>query len=180
MAESTLQAKRYSKAVFEIARERNELEKWQSDLQKMVVLAQNAEFVSVMENPSFSFQRKSQLLESQLKDISPLALNLALILTSLSKFRLIEGINAAYQELLDSFNGIDKAEVITAIPLDNQERLKLSNYLSGITGKKIVLKEKVDPRIIGGVIARVGGKIIDGSTSSQLASLKNEFVNANN
>jgi F-type H+-transporting ATPase subunit delta len=180
LAENTLQAKRYSKAVFEIAQERNELEKWQSDLQKMAVLAQNAEFISVMENPSFSFQNKSRLLESQLKGISPLASNLALILTSQGKFRLIEGINAAYQELLDSFYGIDKAEVITAVPLDDQERLKLSNYLSGITGKKIVLKEKVDPHIIGGVIARVSGKIIDGSTSSQLASLKNEFINANN
>jgi F-type H+-transporting ATPase subunit delta len=180
LAENALKAKRYSKAVFEIAQERNELEKWLRDLQILAALAQNGDFVSVMENPNFSFQNKSQLLESQLKNFSPLAMNLALILTRLGKFGLISSIYDAFQELLDNYYGIEKAEVTTAIPLDEQERAKLSYYLNGITGKKIELKEKIDPDIIGGVIARVGGKIIDGSTSIQLTSLKSELTSARN
>ncbi len=108
MAENLLQAKRYSQAVFEIALEHSELDKWQSDLQKMVILAQNAEFVSVMENPKFPFEQKSQLLKGQLNDIGPMAINLATILTGKGTFGLINNIYKDYQELLDKHRGMRK------------------------------------------------------------------------
>ena len=59
MAEKTLQAKRYSQAVFEIAKERNEFDKWQGDLQRIAALAQNSELVAVMENPKFPLKRST-------------------------------------------------------------------------------------------------------------------------
>jgi F-type H+-transporting ATPase subunit delta len=180
LAENTLQSKRYSQAVFEIARENNELDKWKNDLERIAALAQDQEFVSIMENPKFSFEDKSKLLNNQLVGISQKALNLAKILTNQGKFGLITVIKADYQQLLDDLRGIDKAEVTTAIPLDESEKVMLAQRLGNITGKQIVIVEKVDPTIIGGMIARVGGKIIDGSTSNQLAALKNELANAGN
>ncbi len=178
MAAKTLQAKRFSQAVFGIARERNEFDQWQTDLRRMAVLAQNGEFISVMENPKFSLADKTRLLNDQLRGFGPLALNLAYILTSKNNFSLVTDISAEYQSLLDEYRGIEKAEVITAVPLDEKEKAKLAQRLGEMTGKKVVISLKVDPDIIGGMVARVGGKIIDGSTKNQLAVLRNELVKA--
>ena len=62
--------------------------------------------------------------------------------------------------------------------VDNEERQRIIQYLEKVCGKKVVVTEKVDDRIIGGIIARVGGKIIDGSTASRLAALGNELAEA--
>jgi len=137
LAENILQAKRYSQAVFEIAQERKELDKWLNDLQKMVVLTQYPEFVSVMANPKFPFANKSQLLGSQLKEVSPMAMNLANILTAKGSFGLINNIYAGYQELLDKFRGIEKADITTAVPLEEKDRIKLGERLSSISGRLI-------------------------------------------
>jgi len=178
LAVNTLQAKRYSQAIFQIALQRKELELWQSDLNKIAALGRNVDLAGAIDNPRFSFEQKSRLLKSQLKDISPLALNLAFILTNRGNFNLINEIVTDYQGLMDDYKGIDKAELITAIALDDVEKGRLIAYLESITGKKIVLIERVDPTIVGGLIARVGGKIIDGSTLSQLALLRDNLSRA--
>jgi F-type H+-transporting ATPase subunit delta len=178
LAGKILQAKRYSQAIFEIAKERNEFDEWQRDLQQIAILAQNHELLLIMENPQFPVAEKFKLLNTQLKNLSPLALNLACILTGNGKFYLITDIYAEYRKRLDSYRGIEQAEVTTAVPLDENERQKLAERLGEITRKKIIMTARVDPGIIGGVIARVGEVIIDGSTRSQLAALKNEIAGA--
>lgn len=178
MAGKTFQAKRYSQAIFEIAKERNEFDEWQENLRQVSALAEDSEFVSVMENPKFPVDKKLKLLNVQLKDISTMALNLAYILTSKGKFDLITDIYIDYQKILDSYRGIEQAEIITAVPFDEKEKQHLAERLSTITGKKIVMTMQVDPDIIGGVIAKVGEKIIDGSTKSQLLAMKNEIASA--
>jgi F-type H+-transporting ATPase subunit delta len=178
LVESTLQAKRFSQAVFEIARERQDFEKWRNDIQKLAALARNNEYLSVIENPRYSFESKKKLLDVQLNNVSELARNLAYLLTNQGNFGLITGIETDFQKQLDDYEGIEKAEVTTAIQLDENEKAKIIAYLSKITGKKISLTLKIDQNIIGGMIAKVGGKIIDGSTSSRLAALKNELANA--
>ena len=178
MVAKTLQAKRYSQALFEIAKERNEFDNWQENLRKIAAFAQNSEFVEVMENPQFPIEEKFKLLDVRLKNISPLALNLAYILADKGSFDLITYISVDYKKLLDSYRGIEQAEVTTAVPLSEKEQKEMAVRLGAITGKKVVMTLRVDPEIIGGVIAKVGDKIIDGSTRSQLEDLKNELSGA--
>ena len=111
-----------------------------------------------------------------MKNISPMALNLAYMLAGKDSFDLIAGIYNDYQALLDSYRGIEQAEVTTAVPLNEKEKQELAERLGKITGKKIIMTTRVDPSIIGGVIAKVGEKLIDGSTRSQLEALKNELA----
>jgi len=177
LAENTLQAKRFSQAVFEIAREHHEIDKWQNDLQKIAILVQNEEFVAVMENPRFSFEDKAGLLEKHLKGIDRKVLNLAFILIRDGKFSLIKDVYSGFQMLVDDQRGIEKAEIITAIPLDENERAGMAERLGEIIGKKIILTEKIDSDIIGGIIVRVGGKILDGSTRTRLVALRNDLIN---
>jgi F-type H+-transporting ATPase subunit delta len=169
-------AKRYAQAVFEIALERDGLDRWQSDLKKIARLGENARLVSFLESPKFRFDDKAKLLSELLGDINPLVLNLGYLLITKGRFRLVGEIVEGFERRLDSYRGIERAEVATAIPLGDEDKQKLAGHLEAVIGKKVVLEAKVDASLIGGVIARVGGKLLDGSTRSKLEALKRELV----
>ena len=168
-------AKRYSQAVFEIALERKELDKWQADLRKIASLGDDATIVAWFESPKFHFDVKAKLLSEQLGDINPLALNLAYLLIARGRLSMAGDIADEYQRLLDSYRGIEQAEVTTAVPLDDEDKTRLTERLSAVVGKKVVLKPQVDSSLLGGIIARIGYRLLDGSTSSRLLALKREL-----
>jgi F-type H+-transporting ATPase subunit delta len=167
--------RRYAQAVFEIAQENKEFDKWQSDLHKMVAAVNTGSLLAALESPGISIQNKTQFLKERLGGIGPLALNLALLLISRSRIGIIEHIAAAYDSMLNEYRGIQSAEVITAVPLDEKDRTKLKSQLSALTGATVEIKTAVDPGILGGIVARVGGKLLDGSTRSKLAALKKQL-----
>ena len=171
-------ARRYSQAVFEIALEKKELDRWQADLSKIVGVVSDASFIAALENPKFHFADKVRLLSELLEGISPLALNLVNLLVSRGRLDMTGDIAKEYQRLLDSYRGIEQAEVITAVPLGDEDKLKVSENMGAVVGKKVVLKTEVDSGLIGGLVARIGGKLLDGSTRSKLAALKRELVGA--
>jgi F-type H+-transporting ATPase subunit delta len=171
-------ARRYAQAVFEIALKAKELDRWQSDLRKIVSVVDDTEFMAVMESPRLHFGDKARLISERLEGLKPLALNLVLLLVSRNRLGMIGEIADDYQQRLDSYRGIESAEVITAVPLDDKDKLKLAEHLGAIVGKKVVLKSRVAPELIGGIVARIGGKLLDGSTRSKLADLKKELVGA--
>jgi len=169
-------AKRFAQAVFEIALERKELDRWQSDLKKIASLSDDAALISLLQDPRLHFDSKAKLLSEQLGDINPLALNLVYLLISKGRLNMIGDIADEYQRLLDRHRGIEQAEVITAIPLDDKDKQRLAEYLGAAVGKKVVVKPEVNPSLIGGIVARVGDKLLDGSTRSKLAALKKEMA----
>ncbi len=171
----TVYAKRYSQAVFEIALEKGELDRWQSDLNKIARLGKDAAFLAALENPKFHFNDKVRLLSEQLGDINPLALNLVYLLVARSRLSQIGAITDEYQRLLDSYRGIEPAAVITTIPLDDEDKLRLEARLGAIVGKKVVIQSEVDASLIGGIVVRIGGKLLDGSIRSRLEALKREL-----
>ncbi len=168
-------ARRYSQAVFNIALEKKELDRWQSDLRRIASLGENAALVAWFESPKLHFDDKAKLLSERLGDINPLALNLACLLVTRGRLGMIGDIADEYQHLLDDYRGIEQAEVTTAIPLDDKDKLRLEERLGIVVGKKVVLKTEVDTSLIGGIIARIGDKLIDGSTRSKLEALKREL-----
>ena len=171
-------ARRFAQAVFQIALEKEELDKWQTDLGTIDSLREDAAFMAVLENPKVPFDSKAKLLSERLGGIGPLALNLALLLVARGAIGIIGDIAAEYRRLVDAQRGIEPAEVITAVPLDEADKKKLAENLSAMVGKQVTLDTSVDPEILGGIIARMGGKLLDGSTRSRLAALKRELVGA--
>ena len=171
-----IHARRYAQAVFNIALEKKELDRWQSDLEKVAVLSDDATFMALVENPKVRFEDKAKLVLEPLGDINPLALNLVYLLMTRGRLNLIGDIADEYRRLLDSYRGIEQAEVITAVPLDAKERQRLEKALEAVVGKKVVLQPGVDPSLIGGFIARIGGKLLDGSTHSQLIALRDKIT----
>ena len=167
--------RRYAQAVFELARENNDFDTWQANLQKMTVAVRTESFLDLLENPGVSPENKTRFLKETLRSVSRQAMNLAMLLVSKSMLRIIPEVSADYITMLDAYLGIDTAAVTTAVPLDENDKEKIKAGLSAITGKKIEMTTEVNSSILGGVIARVGGKLLDGSTRSKLAALKKQL-----
>jgi F-type H+-transporting ATPase subunit delta len=134
--------------------------------------------VAWLESPKVHLDDKARLLSARLPDINPLALNLVSLLIARGRLNMIGEIANEYRRLLDSYRGIEPAEVTTAIPLDDEAKERLAEKLGAMVGKKVVLKPEVDPGVIGGIIARIGGKLLDGSTRTRLEALRRELAGA--
>ena len=171
-------ARRYAQAAFQIALEKAELDRWQSDLRKIATLTEDTAFTMLLESPRLHFDDKARLLSEQLGDVNHLALNLVYLLVAKGGLSLIGEITEEYQRLLGSYHGIEQAEVITAISLDDDEKLKIEERLGAVIGKKVVIKSEVDSSLIGGIVAKIGGKLMDGSTRSRIEALKREMSGA--
>jgi len=172
---ATVKAMRYARAAFEIAREQGRLDKWQADLEEVAAIVAEPLVLAFLESPKVGFKEKADLLKAQLKSVEPLVLNLLYLLIEKGHIRIISEVAAGYRRLLESHRGIEQAEVITAVPLSGAELEGLKKRLGRVVGKEIVLKTRVDPALISGMVARVGDKVIDGSTRSRLAVLKREL-----
>ena len=168
-------ARRYAQAVFQIALENNELERWQSDLEKIAGIVSDATVLSALENPKLRFNDKIGIFSGNMGDINRLALNLVRILITRAGIGMIGAIADEYRILLDDYHGVKSAEVITAVPIDDKDKKKLTEELGVLIGSQVTLKSEVDPEILGGIVARVGGKLLDGSTRSKLAAMKREI-----
>ncbi|MHB8104819.1 MAG: ATP synthase F1 subunit delta [Dehalococcoidales bacterium] len=168
-------ARRYAQAVFEIALEKNELEQWQTDLQKVVAAVSDGDFLAALESPKIKFEDKSRFIAERLGAINPLTINLTLLLISRSAIGIIGEIAREYKNLLDMHRGIKGADVITAVPIDAMEKIKLAAKLGEMVDARVEITPQVDPEILGGMVVRVGGKLLDGSTRSKLVALKREM-----
>ena len=171
-------AKRHAQAVFQLAQERDEMEKWRSELRTIAATIADPQLRAILEDPKIHLGDKESLINRCLPGISQLALNFTYLLVAKRRLGILEQIVSEYELMADAHLGLEHAKVITAIPLDEGDKKKLSDRLAAITGKKIVLTTEVDPAIIGGFVAQVGDKLIDGSTKAKLEALKRRLVGA--
>ena len=168
-------AMRYAQAVYRIAGEENKLDKWRQDLTEVARITSNVHIKAFLENPKVHFKDKRKVLAGMLGGMNPLVLKLVYLLISKGRLALLTDISDEYSLMINKHQGIEQAEVVTAVPLSEQEEINMTKHLSKLTGKKVVIKTKVEPKIISGMIARVGDKLIDGCTRSKLAVLKKEL-----
>ena len=172
---STARAKRYAQAVFQIAQQSGEYDKWLSDLETLGSLKKDNIYYKALEDPALTYEGKARLLRELFSGISPMAVNLVSLLIERRILGILPGIRQEFQGLLDAYRGIERATVSTAIPLDDDERRQLEDRLENVTGKKVAVTTTVNPALIGGIVVRFGGKLLDGSTRSKLEALKREI-----
>jgi F-type H+-transporting ATPase subunit delta len=168
--------KRYAQAAFELALEKRQLENWQADLSRAAGIASDIELMSLLENPKLPFDTKKGLLEKRLGKVIPLVLNLTCLLMSRGRLKIVGDISQQYSQLLDSHHAIEHAEVATALPLDDKDKVRLANRLGEIVGQKIIIDAQTDPSIIGGFRARIGDTLIDGSIHNTLELLRKSLT----
>jgi F-type H+-transporting ATPase subunit delta len=124
-------------------------------------------------------QQKVSMLETALKsEVSAEAMNLVLLLEQRNKLHIAPALQLAYQAMLDDHRGVAHATVTTAVALTDDERTAIARQLSTMTGKQVDITPVVDESIIGGVVARIGDQLIDGSTKTKLTALKRRLEGA--
>jgi F-type H+-transporting ATPase subunit delta len=170
-----------AKEIFKTALESNGLNRWQSDLRVLAGLARDKTLAAMLENPEISFDEKAGKLAERLGDANPDVLKLLSELIGKGRLAEMDDISYEYQRLLDSHRGIEgteTAEIITAIRLDDDYILEISKRLTDMAGKPVVVSTKVDPDMIGGIIIKLGDKVVDGSIRSRLAALRRDLSRA--
>jgi F-type H+-transporting ATPase subunit delta len=171
-------AKRYAQAVFELALERNELESLKKGFDKIIELTKDEDLMLLLENPRLPFQAKKDILETKLGELNTLALNLIFLLIQRGRIRMFPKIFQEFNSILDTHYGIERAKVITAIPLDEDWKEMISRQLATFVNRKVLIDSKIDTEIIGGFIARIRDKLIDASIRQKLESLKRNLIEA--
>ncbi|MFB3092947.1 MAG: ATP synthase F1 subunit delta [Dehalococcoidia bacterium] len=171
-------ARRYGEAAFQIARDGGTEERWSEGLSLMAAIFSDSEIAALMQEARISSADKMGLAEKALAGVDPLVLNLARLLVHRGRTALASQIAEAFQELADAERGIAHALVTTAVPLSDDETRAVAEKLSEISDQQVVVETEVDERIIGGLVARIGDKLIDGSTRSRLLALKRRLREA--
>ena len=165
-------AKRYAQAVFGLAKERGTLDRWLDDLAALNDLVSDQRAAEVLASPAVSETEKLGLVDRVLAGAQPEARNLAHLLIQRQRIAIIPELAQRYGAAVLEERGIVIAEVTTAEPLGPQEQEMVRTQLSRMVGKTVQLRLNTDPSIIGGVIARVGDRLIDGSVINQLRRLR--------
>ena len=171
-------AKRYAQAGFELARERNELDAWERDLRTIGEALGSAEALTFLASGRVPTTAKESFLQQVAPAPAPLVWNLVRLLAAKGRLALLPQIAEAFQELLDEHRGIAHAQVVTAVAMSESEQQELARRLSELTGKQVLVEAEEEPEMLGGLVARIGDRLIDGSTRSKLRALKRELAGA--
>ena len=170
-------ARRYAQAVFRIAQENEQLDEWADDLNLLADAAANQDVTALLNSPQIPQARKIEIVDRLLGDsVGPLAKNLLGLLATRSVTTVVVSIRDEYETLLNSLRGIERAEVTTAIELDDEQKSTVASILEAIVGKQIQVSTYVEPDIIGGLIARVNDQVIDGSIRARLRNMHQDVV----
>lgn len=177
MADKDAVATEYAQAVFDTALEKGELDTWRADLNTIAATVREPTLAGILRSANLSPNQKTEAIGRRLVKVSPQALNFVRLLIEQQRTELIDQILSEYERLLDThYLGVEYAEVITAIPLDDQEKEKISRRLTELRGKQILLNVQADPNILGGMIVRIGDIVIDGSIRSKLIESKQSLA----
>ena len=169
-------ARRYAQAVFQLAVGHDELEKWLDDLTILADSVASSQFLDFLSQPRVASANKLEVIRESLGDhVSRLAVNLISLLATRNLAHILPEIADQYQELLDSHQGIERAEVVSAVPLTEEQHRRAVDLLEGLSGHEVRLSARVEPVLIGGMIMRIGDRVIDGSTRSKLQAMRREL-----
>lgn len=171
-------AKRYGLALFELAKEEDKLFAFREELARVIqTMDEYPDLKKLYLHPRIRREDKKLLLEKIFSvELSRELLNFLKLLTDRRRESYLEAIYQDYLDLLNKEENILEIEVFSAISLPDDLRNKLVEKLTALTGSRISIKEKVDPEIIGGLILKIGDRIIDGSIRKDLEALKNKIV----
>ncbi len=176
-------AVRYARALFdtslsedrEVAATFDELRQFSS------LLAANASLQRVLTNPAIPVQRKRAVVEALLARAGtrqPALSKLLLLLADRDRLAILTEITHAFETLLMDHQKVVRAELVTALALSDDRVQAIRAGLKAATGREVQLDTRVEPAILGGAVARIGGTVYDGSIARQLERMKETLTTA--
>jgi len=173
-------ARRYARALFSIGKGQGdaELEAYGKDLAGLIaVLMESPELLKLFRNPIFTLEEKKAIVEKILSKLNPTAIvkNFCFLLADKDRLSSLPEIEAYYGVLLDEAKGIVRGELVTAVELADAKQAEVKKQLADQLGKELILDFSADAEILGGVVLKVGDKILDASLKAQLNAMKEQI-----
>lgn len=168
-------AKRYARAVIDLAQDRNLAGRVGEDLENITAAFNvSPELTFIMSDPTISIPEKKKILDAIMEKTGSEELTRRFINVVLEKNRIagIGKISEAYRDIADELENRVRTRVVVASPLGKPEEKKIRDALTKLTGKDVILQVEVDEKILGGIVAYVGSQVYDWSLSNQLERLK--------
>jgi F-type H+-transporting ATPase subunit delta len=172
-------AVKYAQAIYELAAEKDMLSAVEQELRLVeTTIDSYSDLATLMYHPRVLSQVKKETINKIFgKELADFVLKFLLLLVDKRRETVLPEIIREYIKMANEARGILEAQVITAMPLAQTQHAALVSKLSVVTGKKVVISTQLDTTIIGGIIVKIGDKLIDGSVVRQLETLKNALLN---
>jgi F-type H+-transporting ATPase subunit delta len=169
-------AGRYASALFSLAKEQLSTDKVAVDLKTFdAMVAESADLERLVRSPVFSADAQIKALGALLDRaaISSVAANFIKLAAAKRRLFAIRDMIANYNKLNDAFRGVARAEVTTAAPLSDAHTAALKEALKEVSGgKDVEISAKTDPSIIGGLVVKLGSRMVDGSLKTKLNAIR--------
>lgn len=179
---SAATAKSYARAIFAVARERNQDEAVATELDTVArVLGDEAALRDVLSRPwvSPAAKRETAVAVATQLGVSPLVRDVLSLVAVRNRTEYLPAIRDAYRRLMDEARGRVRVKLRTAITLTDAERTDLGRRLTGMFGgRELIIEETVDSSLLGGFVAEVGSTVLDGSLDTQLARMRDRLARA--
>ena len=173
---ATAAARRYAKAVFELAEGEGQVEEWSRRIAAVRELLSDPEIASVLTNPTIATEQRFALISGAPHVLDPEATNLAKLLIESNRVRDVAEVELEFLRLADETAGRVRATVTTAVELSTKDRDRVEEELSKRLGKEIRMLVVVDPRILGGLKLQYGDRLVDASVSTRLQQLRRRLA----
>ena len=174
---ATAAAKRYARAVFELASQEKKVDEWQDQLVALREVMTQPEIEAVLVNPTIPAEDRMKLLVGT-DGLTSEAVNLAWLLIESDRVDEIGGVVEEFELLADADAGRVRATVTTAVELDAHDRDRVAGELSKRLGKDVRMNVVVDPRILGGLKLQYGDRLVDASVATRLQQLRRRLADA--
>jgi F-type H+-transporting ATPase subunit delta len=173
-------ARRYAAVLFEVVNKSGDVVRAERDVNAFVdLMAGHAQLQKVLTSPAIPAARKVAVLEHVLDAAGEMTIEvrrLLLMLAERDRLAHLSDVAAAFTARVMDHQKITDAEIVTAAPLQDSNRAALVTKLSEVSGAEVRLKESVDPDILGGLVARVGGVVFDASLTRQLEKMRQRLL----
>lgn len=172
---------RYATALFELAREEKSVDAVKADLDRFeAMLNESADLKRLVRSPVFSAEVQARALNAVLEkaEISGTSAKFLKVLTANRRLFAVTDVMRAYRALVAKFKGEVTADVTVAEQLNDKNLDALKTALKSVTGKDVALNVNVDPSIIGGLVVKLGSRMVDSSLRTKLNSIKHAMKEA--
>jgi F-type H+-transporting ATPase subunit delta len=168
----------YAEALFEAAREREDLEEVLGDLQDFIAaLHENEELRLFFYGGQIPEREKRRAIDALTEDMALSTRNFLKVLSDKGREEILEEVLVRYEELVKEHLGRVDVEVTTAVELSEEELDRIRERLGRVLeGREVILQTRVAPDLLGGAVFRFGGRMVDSSVRGQLASLREEML----
>jgi F-type H+-transporting ATPase subunit delta len=172
-------ARRYARALLEVAAETAQLDTVSSQLTSLVqAMEGSAELADVMANPAYSRQQRQRVVESisaLIGGVEPALASALRLLVDRNRLVYLPDIARLFRDMVDVRSGRVRGRVVSATPLAPEVLAGLGQQLERITQRNVVLETRVEPGVLGGVAAQVGPYLYDGTLRSQLDEMRRQL-----